>query len=172
MHVKITDFGEARALDTTGQMTTVGTPLYIAPEVMRNERYGKKVDSYSFGVVLMACLRLRDVAFSVFAAALKHEMRKKTERGIGAAILTHRIDTGWRPSIPEEVYPSLRELISKCWDNDPEVRPNFEEIIDTLRGKVSEEIYSLPEPDLRETIYTEEDLVKDIEKYTTDRAGN
>ncbi|GMH50924.1 hypothetical protein TrRE_jg49, partial [Triparma retinervis] len=100
MHVKITDFGEARALDIKGEMTVVGTPLYIAPEVMRNERYGKRVDSYSFGVVLFACLRLRPTAFEAFASSLKEDMNKSSNRGIGAAILAHRIDVGWRPRIP------------------------------------------------------------------------
>ena len=172
MHVKITDFGEARALDIKGEMTVVGTPLYIAPEVMRNERYGKRVDSYSFGVVLFACLRLRPTAFEAFASSLKEDMNKSSNRGIGAAILAHRIDVGWRPRIPEEVYPTLSNLIKKCWDDDPMVRPDFEKIVDTLRGEITEEIHSLPEPDLRKTIYSDPELELEMEmkKGETNRA--
>ena len=45
-HLKITDFGEARAVDLEQNMTVVGTPLFIAPEVMRNDMYDQKADSY------------------------------------------------------------------------------------------------------------------------------
>ena len=36
--VKICDFGEARAIDLDNTMTMVGTPMYIAPEVVKGER--------------------------------------------------------------------------------------------------------------------------------------
>ena len=32
--LKLTDFGEARATDINYTMTSVGTPIYIAPEIM------------------------------------------------------------------------------------------------------------------------------------------
>jgi serine/threonine protein kinase len=37
--LKLTDFGEARATDLNHTMTSVGTPIYVAPEVMRGDRY-------------------------------------------------------------------------------------------------------------------------------------
>lgn len=45
-HVKITDFG----LATTGDKATtiVGTPDYIAPEIIQGEGYGKGVDWWCF----------------------------------------------------------------------------------------------------------------------------
>lgn len=41
--LKLTDFGEARSKDTNHTMTSVGTPLYQAPEITRGERYDEKV---------------------------------------------------------------------------------------------------------------------------------
>ena len=37
-NVKLTDFGEARAVEVNKTMTSVGTPIYVAPEVMRANR--------------------------------------------------------------------------------------------------------------------------------------
>lgn len=41
--LKLTDFGESRAKDIDHTMTVVGTPLYVAPEVVNGERYDEKV---------------------------------------------------------------------------------------------------------------------------------
>lgn len=41
--LKLADFGEARAKDMSNTMTMVGTPLYLAPEVVRGDRYDEKV---------------------------------------------------------------------------------------------------------------------------------
>jgi serine/threonine protein kinase len=55
--LKLTDFGEARAQNTGGAMTTVGTPIYIAPEVMWGDLYDGKADTWSYGLCLVAMIR-------------------------------------------------------------------------------------------------------------------
>jgi serine/threonine protein kinase len=55
--LKLTDFGEARARNMGGTMTTVGTPIYIAPEVMRGDHYDEKADTWSYGLCLVAMIR-------------------------------------------------------------------------------------------------------------------
>lgn len=37
-----------------------------------------------------------------------------------------------RPPIPEDLVPSLKNLMTACWDPDPNKRPSFKEIIDQL----------------------------------------
>jgi len=59
--IKITDFGLAKfRKDGAGKpeaMTTAcGTPGYVAPEVLKNEPYGKEVDMWSLGVILYILL--------------------------------------------------------------------------------------------------------------------
>lgn len=50
---KLGDFGTARRLDMTfGTYSTKGTFSYMAPEVYRQERYDRRVDLYSLGIVL------------------------------------------------------------------------------------------------------------------------
>ncbi|GMI49896.1 hypothetical protein TeGR_g14155, partial [Tetraparma gracilis] len=55
--LKLTDFGEARAQNMGGTMTSVGTPIYIAPEVMRADHYDEKADTWSYGLCLVAMIR-------------------------------------------------------------------------------------------------------------------
>ena len=60
--LKLADFGVSKLLSETGQMDTlVGTPYYIAPEVVRAaqrpfERYTSKADCWSLGVLLYQLL--------------------------------------------------------------------------------------------------------------------
>ena len=55
--LKLTDFGEARAQNMGGTMTSVGTPIYIAPEVMRADHYDVKADTWSYGLCIVAMIR-------------------------------------------------------------------------------------------------------------------
>ena len=53
-HIKITDFGLSKILNTpdTSTRTFCGTPEYLAPEVLDDDNYGFGVDWWSLGVVL------------------------------------------------------------------------------------------------------------------------
>jgi len=52
--VKICDFGLARYKDKFKRDNhgKVGTPHWMAPEILRNEKYTEAADVYSFGVIL------------------------------------------------------------------------------------------------------------------------
>jgi calcium/calmodulin-dependent protein kinase I len=57
--VKIADFGFAKMIQSTEDRTletACGTPGYVAPEILRNERYGKEVDIWSLGVIFYILL--------------------------------------------------------------------------------------------------------------------
>ena len=55
--IKVSDFGLARfiSLETLAS-TTCGTPGYVAPEILYQQRYGKECDYWSIGVVLYILL--------------------------------------------------------------------------------------------------------------------
>lgn len=65
--LKIADFGLARRYETKEDLfeTTCGTPIYMAPELQRQEKYTEKADLWSVGVIMFELI----VGFPPFIAA-------------------------------------------------------------------------------------------------------
>jgi len=77
--IKITDFGLAkfRSGSKLEAMTTAcGTPGYVAPEVLKNEPYGKAVDMWSLGVILYILLCGFPPFYHESTAALYKQIKK------------------------------------------------------------------------------------------------
>lgn len=82
--LKLADFGSA-ALFSAGQgpgqlSGLVGTPYYVAPEVVAGRAYGEKVDVWSAGVVLYVMLAgfppfYGETAVEIFEAVLRANLR-------------------------------------------------------------------------------------------------
>ncbi|GMI41224.1 hypothetical protein TeGR_g5565 [Tetraparma gracilis] len=144
--LKLTDFGEARTAEVDMTMTAVGTPIFVCPEIIRSGRYDVKADSYSFGICLVAMMRIEDTIVNFFFNALIKKMRKKSRQGVGLMALNRNVETGWRPTLPDEFYPSFIDLIWRCWDDDPDNRPDMDEIVRLLMGPIADEVRSNVEP--------------------------
>lgn len=56
--IKIADFGFCKSLQNQTDLTAtmVGSPIYMAPEVLKGQPYSTKADIWSMGVVLFECL--------------------------------------------------------------------------------------------------------------------
>jgi protein kinase D len=55
--VKLCDFGFARIIGEKGfRKSVVGTPAYLAPEVLRNKGYNRSLDMWSTGVIIYVSL--------------------------------------------------------------------------------------------------------------------
>ena len=121
--MKITDVGVSKDVkEITG--TLEGTPAYIAPEVFHSKVYDSKVDIYSFGIILWE-MWYGQQAFTEFEGPITHFFRL--------------VDEGHRPRIvegSEEPPARWKQLMSWCWDRNPEQRPSakicFQEITATL----------------------------------------
>ncbi|KAH9289569.1 hypothetical protein KI387_033686, partial [Taxus chinensis] len=56
-HIKLADFGQASSFTSGERMRgIVGTPYYVAPEVLQGKEYEEKVDVWSAGVILYIML--------------------------------------------------------------------------------------------------------------------
>ncbi|XP_010242197.1 PREDICTED: serine/threonine-protein kinase EDR1-like [Nelumbo nucifera] len=117
--VKVCDFGLSRLKHNTflSSKSTAGTPEWMAPEVLRNERSNEKCDVYSFGVILweLATLRMPWSGMNPMQV-------------VGAVGFQNR-----RLDIPEEVDPAVRQIICDCWQNEPELRPSFQQLLTPLK---------------------------------------
>lgn len=54
--IKIIDFGLGQMLDHYEMKSTVGTPYYLAPEIISSKKYDKECDNWSLGVIMFILL--------------------------------------------------------------------------------------------------------------------
>ena len=137
--VKIADFGEARAALEDATMTQVGTPIYISPEVAKGEHYTGQADVFSFAMtILQFCLKKKPLLEFLKE---KYQVHKKREPTLGR--VSHEvIIQGWRPDVEiiEGVPRSVIDLLSMCWEEYPDARPTFGEIVDYAQTEVRKEV--------------------------------
>ncbi|WVZ15504.1 hypothetical protein V8G54_013070 [Vigna mungo] len=117
--VKVCDFGLSRMKHSTflSSRSTAGTAEWMAPEVLRNEPSNEKCDVYSFGVILWELSTLQQPWGGMNPMQV-----------VGAVGFQHR-----RLDIPDNVDPTIADIIRKCWQTDPKLRPSFVEILAALK---------------------------------------
>ncbi len=142
LHAKIADFGEARVtVDAT--MTMVGTPIYVAPEIVRGEHYSTKADVYSFAMTLFQMALKGKYSLSAFLCMLLSKSDtnvKSISLGRVSYKMSHK---AWRPTNAEKklnIPSTIFRLIEICWDHDPNERPSFDEIVDYLEVDASRQV--------------------------------
>ena len=116
---KVCDFGISRFEDLENGMTEkIGTPNYMAPELITSKKYDFKVDVYSYAMLL-------------------YEMSEGVRpfKGLTTNDIFNRvINYDTRPRFTDRTPYALQQLISRCWAREPEERPTFEEIYHTFAG--------------------------------------
>ncbi|KAL6963654.1 Serine/threonine-protein kinase sty46 [Sarracenia purpurea var. burkii] len=116
--VKVADFGVARVKAQSGVMTAeTGTYRWMAPEVIEHKPYDHKADVFSFGIVL----------WELLTSKLPYEYLTPLQAAVGV------VQKGLRPTIPKNTLPRLAELLERCWQQEPTLRPDFSEIIGILQ---------------------------------------
>ena len=69
--LKITDFGLAREVSHTTRMSVAGTYAWMAPEVIRFQRYSKYSDVWRYGVVRVYRVAQKNRGHHLIANILK-----------------------------------------------------------------------------------------------------
>jgi len=125
-HVVILDFGLVVGLDSDEDFTRdggmVGTPSYMAPELVIGEQLTPESDLYSVGVMLFEALTGR----KPFVGSAMDVMTAKVEGEAPAP-----------RSIVPQVAEDLNALALRLLARDPKNRPSAHEVVRSLQDRVS-----------------------------------
>nr|GEX72808.1 serine/threonine-protein kinase HT1 [Tanacetum cinerariifolium] len=118
--LKIADFGVARIEasnpnDMTGETGTLG---YMAPEVLNGSAYNRKCDVYSFGICL----------WEIYCCDMPYPDLSFSE--VTSAVVRQNL----RPEIPRCCPNSLATVMKRCWDANPDKRPEMDEVVAMLEA--------------------------------------
>jgi peroxidase len=126
--VKLADFGTSRSItkqyEPFNHTAALGTPLYMAPEILEHKSYSVKVDTFSFGVVLWT-LYTRSEPWT--------ELKRQWD-------IPRNVIKGKRPAIPDDCPENFAELIQDCWAQDPDARPEMAEVAKRLEEMFEAEL--------------------------------
>lgn len=129
--LKIADFGFARFLPSTSMAETLcGSPLYMAPEILRYEKYNAKADLWSVGAVLYEMT----VGKSPFKAANHIELLKTIEKS----------NDKIKFPASAQVSDDLKRLIRSLLKYNPTERVSFNEFFNDCL--IKDDIHSFDKP--------------------------
>ncbi|KAK8887659.1 hypothetical protein M9Y10_038712 [Tritrichomonas musculus] len=124
LNPKIADFGLSKinqSDQTSSSMVSTlglkGTIAYIPPEILNDYDYTKEGDVYAFSMIV-------------------YEIMTNIEpfKNCGMSTLISKVSKGIRPDLDQPIPESYKNLIEKCWSQDPSNRPSFEEIVKELKS--------------------------------------
>ncbi|KAH9748720.1 protein kinase domain-containing protein [Citrus sinensis] len=116
-HLKIADFGIAcEEVYCDALSDDPGTYRWMAPEMIKHKSYGRKVDVYSFGLIL----------WEMVAGTIPYEEMNPIQAAFAV------VNKNLRPAIPGDCPPAMAALIEQCWSLQPDKRPEFWHIVKVL----------------------------------------
>nr|XP_028589495.1 dual specificity testis-specific protein kinase 2 isoform X2 [Podarcis muralis] len=110
------DFGLAEKIpDFSEKLPVVGSPYWMAPEVLRDEPYNEKADVFSYGIILCEIIA---------RIQADPDYLPRTENfGLDYDAFQHMVG---------DCPPNFLQLAFNCCNMDPKLRPSFADIVKTL----------------------------------------
>lgn len=121
---KIADFG------LSARCMAVGTPFFMAPEVLKGGRITTQSDVYAFGVLLWE--------------VMTHKVPYEEIIDMSPSEIIELVSEGkLRPDCQEGLDQELVECMEECWAQDPEQRPTLEDLEIKLIPLCGQNLFSL-----------------------------
>jgi len=111
--VKLIDFGLCAELSNGPRDSMVGSPFWMAPEMIKKQTHSYNVDIWSLGVCLLELL-LMDPPHTV--------------SGVKCMFLAATV--GLQDQIPESAQPGAKAFLKRCLEMDPKKRPGSIELVE------------------------------------------
>jgi serine/threonine protein kinase len=130
LQVKLGDLGASRIIEAAKmQSSRVGTPLYLAPELVKQQPYDFKVDIWGMGCVLyqLCCL---EAPFS----------------GDNLLSLSHSIVNSRPKALPSNYSARLSQLVFRLLEKRPRERPTIAQVMAMIPGAHKLRIEPAPAP--------------------------
>ncbi|KAJ6659517.1 hypothetical protein lerEdw1_018752 [Lerista edwardsae] len=131
------DFGLAEKIpDYSEKLPVVGSPYWMAPEVLRDEPYNEKADVFSYGIILCEIIARiqadpdylpRTENFGLDYDAFQHMVGDCPPNFLQLAFNCCNVDF----DIRDDDVLSYRMTVN-YWSMDPKLRPSFADIVKTL----------------------------------------
>ncbi|XP_047311086.1 serine/threonine/tyrosine-protein kinase HT1-like [Impatiens glandulifera] len=116
-HMEVADFGIACEGSSQYVLSDdPGTYRWMAPEMIKRKPYGRKVDVYSFGLIL----------WEMVAGTIPYQHMTPIQAAFAA------VNKNVRPDMPGDCPAPMRALIEQSWSMQPEKRPEFWQIVKVL----------------------------------------
>uniref|UniRef100_A0ACD5U1D5 Uncharacterized protein n=2 Tax=Avena sativa TaxID=4498 RepID=A0ACD5U1D5_AVESA len=93
-----------------------GTYRWMAPEMCKRKPYCRKVDVYSFGLVL----------WELVSGSIPYEEMTPLQAAFAV------VNKNLRPVVPSSCPAPLQQLMEQCWSVQPDKRPEFSQIVQIL----------------------------------------
>ena len=119
----VSDFGTSKQVDSSlsiQQTISSTSPIIMAPEFFQdplNNKDNPALDYYAYGITIYHLITGL-VPFEKYALMT----------------LMNAVINGERPPIPDYIPAHWKKLIEECWNQNPDERPNFTTICDTLES--------------------------------------
>ena len=147
-NVKLGDFGLSKELESSSRYaeTNVGTPYYMSPEQINEEKYNNKSDIWSLGCIIYE------------TCALKPPFQAENY-----LTLAMKIKDGKITRIPKQYSDDLQNIIRSMLNIDPDKRPSVQELISN-NPKISIKIREMKVKDMVEDYHKREEALTRKEK--------
>ncbi|GAB4820768.1 hypothetical protein N2152v2_007814 [Parachlorella kessleri] len=119
---------EEKSVSAVELTPCTGSLGYMAPEVLKGEKYDEKADVFSFSIILYSLIHRNIPSMRVIMYGNEEDLE----------LYAHSVAHGFRPPIGDQVPARVKALIERCWKGLPELRPSMGDVATELEQILQE----------------------------------